>query len=174
MVTVWVSRETENSQLNRAKPPMLPTICGTAVETIVVSIAASAIVSTRPRSTGPRRGPAGGGGGMRAPRSGGRAGAAVIMRLHRSGGRGRGHRAVCSSAVTRCPGTLRAEEDGVDLQLRGKRAIVTGGSPGIGLAVAHRLAGEGAAVALVARDPARLAEAAEEVRVHGTEIVVRP
>src|SRR5919206_474635 len=48
-------------------PPMLPTICGTAVETIVVSIAASAMVSTRPRRTGPRRGPAGGGGGHRPP-----------------------------------------------------------------------------------------------------------
>src|SRR4051794_29082551 len=96
------------------------------------------------------------------------------MRLHRSGGRRRGHRAACSCAVTRCPGRLWAKEDGVDLQLRGKRAIVTGGSRGIGLAVAHRLAEEGAEVALVARDPARLAEAAEAVRAHGTEVVVRP
>src|SRR4051794_26146847 len=62
----------------------------------------------------------------------------------------------------------------MDLQLSGKRAIVTGGSRGIGLAVAHRLAGEGASVALVARDAARLAEAAVEVRAHGTEVVVRP
>jgi NAD(P)-dependent dehydrogenase (short-subunit alcohol dehydrogenase family) len=62
----------------------------------------------------------------------------------------------------------------MDLQLRGKRAIVTGGSRGIGLAVAHRLAEEGAAVALVARDPAALEEAAAAVRAHGTEVVVRP
>src|SRR3954468_22227820 len=62
----------------------------------------------------------------------------------------------------------------MDLQLSGKRAIVTGGSRGIGLAVAHRLAREGASVALAARDAARLAEAAVEVRVHGTEVVVRP
>src|SRR3954466_3218741 len=62
----------------------------------------------------------------------------------------------------------------MDLQLSGKRAIVTGGSRGIGLAVAHRLPGGGAAAALVARDAARLAEAAVEVRAHGTEIVVRP
>src|SRR3954451_17450280 len=52
MVTVWVSRWTENSRPKIEKPLMLPTICGTAVETIVVSIAASAIVSTRPRRTG--------------------------------------------------------------------------------------------------------------------------
>ncbi|MFZ0216999.1 MAG: SDR family NAD(P)-dependent oxidoreductase, partial [Candidatus Dormiibacterota bacterium] len=40
----------------------------------------------------------------------------------------------------------------MDLQLTGKRAIVTGGSRGIGLAVADALAREGAAVALVARN----------------------
>jgi NAD(P)-dependent dehydrogenase (short-subunit alcohol dehydrogenase family) len=62
----------------------------------------------------------------------------------------------------------------MDLRLRGKRAIVTGGSRGIGLAVAHRLAEEGSAVALVARDRARLEEAATAVRAHGTEVVVRP
>src|SRR5690348_9077269 len=36
------------------KPPMLPTICGTAVATIVVSMAARAMVSMRPTSTAPR------------------------------------------------------------------------------------------------------------------------
>jgi NAD(P)-dependent dehydrogenase (short-subunit alcohol dehydrogenase family) len=40
----------------------------------------------------------------------------------------------------------------VDLELVGKRAIVTGGSRGIGLAVAKALSAEGAHVALVARD----------------------
>jgi NAD(P)-dependent dehydrogenase (short-subunit alcohol dehydrogenase family) len=48
----------------------------------------------------------------------------------------------------------------MDLQLAGRRAVVTGGSRGIGLAVARVLAGEGADVALVARDETRLAEAA--------------
>jgi hypothetical protein len=41
---------------------------------------------------------------------------------------------------------------GVDLQLAGRKAIVTGGSRGIGKAIAFELAREGAAVAVTARD----------------------
>jgi NAD(P)-dependent dehydrogenase (short-subunit alcohol dehydrogenase family) len=52
----------------------------------------------------------------------------------------------------------------VDLQLTGKRAVVTGASRGIGLAVARALVAEGAAVALVARDSERLERAAAELR----------
>jgi NAD(P)-dependent dehydrogenase (short-subunit alcohol dehydrogenase family) len=48
---------------------------------------------------------------------------------------------------------------GVDLELVGKRAIVTGGSRGIGLAIAKALSAEGAHVALVARDAEALAAA---------------
>jgi NAD(P)-dependent dehydrogenase (short-subunit alcohol dehydrogenase family) len=48
----------------------------------------------------------------------------------------------------------------VDLQLSGKRALVTGGSRGIGLQVARSLLAEGAHVAIAARDPRRLAGAA--------------
>jgi NAD(P)-dependent dehydrogenase (short-subunit alcohol dehydrogenase family) len=51
----------------------------------------------------------------------------------------------------------------VDLELAGKRALVTGGSRGIGKAIAGVLAGEGAHVAIAARDAARLAAASADL-----------
>src|SRR3954447_6325243 len=51
----------------------------------------------------------------------------------------------------------------MDLELTGRRAVVTGGSRGIGLAVARSLAAEGADVALVARGEEALSRAAQEV-----------
>ncbi len=51
----------------------------------------------------------------------------------------------------------------MDLELSGKRAIVTGGSRGIGKAIARLLAQEGADVALLARNPQTLAAAAAEI-----------
>ncbi len=48
----------------------------------------------------------------------------------------------------------------MDLELRGKRALITGGSRGIGFAIADALAAEGVAVGLVARDAKGLTAAA--------------
>ena len=51
----------------------------------------------------------------------------------------------------------------MDLQLQGKRALVTGGSRGIGKAIAIALANEGCDVALLARHADALAATAQEI-----------
>lgn len=51
----------------------------------------------------------------------------------------------------------------MDMGLKDKVAVVTGGSVGIGLAVAQGLAREGAHIVMVARDKARLDEASAEL-----------
>jgi NAD(P)-dependent dehydrogenase (short-subunit alcohol dehydrogenase family) len=54
--------------------------------------------------------------------------------------------------------------DLVNLELTGKTALVTGGSLGIGRAIAFGLAAEGARVAICARDKSRLEQTAQEVK----------
>lgn len=60
----------------------------------------------------------------------------------------------------------------MDLNLTGKVAVVTGGSQGIGRAVAAELAAENANVLIVARDAARLEAAARELSQAGKGRVV--
>ena len=57
----------------------------------------------------------------------------------------------------------------MDLGLRNKIALVTGGSKGIGFAVARGLAAEGVRVCVSARDETTLQQAVEEVRLVGGE-----
>jgi NAD(P)-dependent dehydrogenase (short-subunit alcohol dehydrogenase family) len=53
-----------------------------------------------------------------------------------------------------------------------RAALITGGSSGIGLAVAAMLADEGYALTLSARDPAKLAAAADGLRALGADVAV--
>jgi NAD(P)-dependent dehydrogenase (short-subunit alcohol dehydrogenase family) len=60
----------------------------------------------------------------------------------------------------------------MDLQLKGKRALVTGSTAGIGLAIAKMLASEGAHVILNGRTAERVLRAAEAVRAEFPDAVL--
>jgi NAD(P)-dependent dehydrogenase (short-subunit alcohol dehydrogenase family) len=59
----------------------------------------------------------------------------------------------------------------MDLQLKDKTFAITGGSAGLGYALAELLVAEGARVAIFARDPDRLAAAAARLREQGGEAI---
>ena len=60
----------------------------------------------------------------------------------------------------------------MDLQLKGKRALVTGSSSGIGAACARELAAEGCAVVIHGRDRARAESVARECEALGVQAAV--
>lgn len=66
--------------------------------------------------------------------------------------------------------SARERVAGVDLQLTGKRALITGASRGIGLAIAELLAAEGCALALCARGADGLHAAADRLREGGATV----
>jgi 3-oxoacyl-[acyl-carrier protein] reductase len=58
----------------------------------------------------------------------------------------------------------------MDLELTGKRALVTGATRGIGRAIAERLAHEGCALAICARDGREVERTADDLRARGVTV----
>jgi NAD(P)-dependent dehydrogenase (short-subunit alcohol dehydrogenase family) len=69
---------------------------------------------------------------------------------------------------------IRISGENMELGLKGKVAVITGGSEGIGAATAARLALEGAKVAICARRREPLEKVAAEIRSKGGEAFVHP
>jgi NAD(P)-dependent dehydrogenase (short-subunit alcohol dehydrogenase family) len=61
-----------------------------------------------------------------------------------------------------------------DFSFAGKSVLITGGSRGLGLTIARRIAAEGGRVALIARDEAELLRACAELRALGGEALPVP
>src|SRR2546421_11462890 len=55
----------------------------------------------------------------------------------------------------------------MDIRLDGRSAVITGGSKGLGLAMAQKFASSGADVAILARNPDTLAEAKQQIQGAG-------
>src|SRR5207248_157744 len=79
---------------------------------------------------------------------------------------------VRGAASARCRPAISGEELVMEIRLDGRSAIVTGGSKGLGLAIAQEYAASGADVAILARDPGALAEAKQTIQAgaHGRKV----
>lgn len=61
----------------------------------------------------------------------------------------------------------------VKIQIKGRHVFITGGSTGIGLAIAHQAVADGAHVSILARSPDKLEEAKQEIlRASGVDVAV--
>jgi NAD(P)-dependent dehydrogenase (short-subunit alcohol dehydrogenase family) len=60
----------------------------------------------------------------------------------------------------------------MEIDLKGRSAVITGGSRGLGEAMAKALAHEGARIALVARDRARMEQVRDDIAARGGEAAV--
>ena len=60
------------------------------------------------------------------------------------------------------------------VMLTGKRAVITGGSDGIGFGIARAFAKNGANVLLIARDEKKLKDSASALSSYGVEVEVLP
>lgn len=59
----------------------------------------------------------------------------------------------------------------MDLELKGRRALVTGSSAGIGRAIASRFAEEGASVVITGRDQRKAEAVAREIHSNGSQVI---
>src|SRR6202030_302325 len=89
-----------------------------------------------------------------------RRGVGTVARRH---GRDRSHHGTLEAAPAHRRPNF-GEELTMEIRLDGKSAIVTGGSKGLGLAIAEEFAASGADVAILARDPGTLAEAKQKIQ----------
>ena len=84
-------------------------------------------------------------------------------------------KAVMAAAVAGAAGALAYRSVRCEpWNLRGKTALITGGSRGLGLALAFELAAQGCRLALAARDGDRLAEAADDPRLRNADVLLLP
>jgi 3-oxoacyl-[acyl-carrier protein] reductase len=76
-----------------------------------------------------------------------------------------------AAVVARSLPTTFAEHIVMDLQLKGRKAIVTGATKGIGLRIARLLADEGVDVAICSRTAADVAQTVQELRARGVNAI---
>jgi NAD(P)-dependent dehydrogenase (short-subunit alcohol dehydrogenase family) len=79
--------------------------------------------------------------------------------------------AAAGGALMMARATLRRERE---FDFRGKVALITGGSRGLGLVLGRQLAEKGARIVICARDPEELETARQDVQSHGGDVLAIP